>query len=198
MNALQAYQLYLAIRLHFTSDSYDYFKYGGKTRQVSQSKFDVRKDRYQFEKLARHPDPTNLLVSNFTVGDLRWIGDINIGCYTDWQKRTQSLTYLFESEIKQLEGDFNSYFTVRDGQHPKILNMYGQGTISIETLVIINEIIRCFDFWNSKIQEKVIWPTLERKFRKYRPFLKIDVDKFKQILQTALYHENSGQTTEKT
>lgn len=193
MTGLQAYQLYLSLRLHFTSDSYDYFKYGGKTRQIAQSKFDVRKDRYQFEKLARHPDPINLLVSNFIVADLRWIGDINIGCYTDWQKRTQSLSYMFENEIKQLTGDFNSYFVVSNGQHPKILTMYGQGTISIETIVIINELIQCFDLWNRKIQEKVIWPTLERKFRKYRPFLKIDVDKYRHTLHTTLHNEYSGQ-----
>lgn len=189
MTGLQAYQLYLSLKLHFTSDSYDYFKYGGKTRPVSQTKFDVRKDRYQFEKLARHPDPINLLVSNFIVEDLRWIGDINIGCYTDWQKRTQSLSYLFESEIKQLSNNFNDYFLVRDGQHPKILTMYGQGAFSIETMVILNEIIQCFDFWNRKISEKVIWPQLERKFRKYKPFLKVDVDKYKHLLYTTIRDE---------
>lgn len=190
MTGLQAYQLYLALKLHFTSDSYDYFKYGGKVRPVQQSKFDVRKDRYQFEKLARHPDPVSLLVSNFIVGDLRWIGNINIDYYTQWQKRNQSLSYLFQTEVQQLATDFNSHFIVRKNEHPRLLVLYGQGAVSIETVVILNRIIRCFNYWNANISEKVVWPQLERRFRKYDPFLKVELDKYKQILQTTILHND--------
>lgn len=188
MKGIEAYQLYLALKLHFTSDSYDYFKYGGKTRPVTQSKFDVRKDRYQFEKLARHPDPTGLLVSNFAVGDLRWIGDINIDHYTQWQKRTQSLSYLFQTEIEQLANDFNSHFIVHKNEHPRLIVLYGQGAISIETIVILDRLVRCFKYWNANISEKVVWPTLERRFRKYSPFLNVELDRYKQTLQTTILH----------
>ena len=44
-----AFALYNALKLHFTSDSYDYFKYHGKTN-VSKQTFTTRKDKYQFYK----------------------------------------------------------------------------------------------------------------------------------------------------
>ena len=47
-----AYALWNALKLHFTSDSYDYFKYNGKTN-VSKQTFSIRKDKYQFYKLSR-------------------------------------------------------------------------------------------------------------------------------------------------
>ena len=46
MEGWQAYQMYLGLKLLFTSD-YDYNQYGGKTR-ASKSSFLKRKDRYFF------------------------------------------------------------------------------------------------------------------------------------------------------
>ena len=47
-----AYALWNALKLHFTSDSYDYFKYNGKT-SISVTSFENRKDKYHFYKLSR-------------------------------------------------------------------------------------------------------------------------------------------------
>jgi len=48
----EAYALWNALKLHFTSDSYDFFKYNGKTN-VSKQSFTHNKSKYQFYKLAR-------------------------------------------------------------------------------------------------------------------------------------------------
>ena len=32
MTAFESYKMYVAVKLHFTTDSYDYFKFNGKTR----------------------------------------------------------------------------------------------------------------------------------------------------------------------
>ena len=44
-----AFALYNALKLHFTSDSYDFIKYHGKTN-VSTQTFMKRKDKYSFYK----------------------------------------------------------------------------------------------------------------------------------------------------
>ena len=54
-----AFALYNALKLHFTSESYDYFKYNGKTN-VSPQSFMTRKDKYQFYKLSRKYNPEEL------------------------------------------------------------------------------------------------------------------------------------------
>ena len=51
MKAFDAYQVYTAIKLHFSSSRYDYFKFDGKTK-VSIEKFLQRNDRYFFEKIS--------------------------------------------------------------------------------------------------------------------------------------------------
>ena len=47
-----AFALYNALKIHFSSDSYDFFKYNGKTN-VSKQSFTTRKDKYSFYKLSR-------------------------------------------------------------------------------------------------------------------------------------------------
>ena len=41
MTAFESYKMYVALKLHFTTDSYDYFKFNGKTR-VSETNFEKR------------------------------------------------------------------------------------------------------------------------------------------------------------
>jgi len=41
----EAYALYQSIKLHFTSDSYDFFRYNGKTN-VSKDNFSRNKAKY--------------------------------------------------------------------------------------------------------------------------------------------------------
>jgi len=43
MTAFESYRVYSALKLHFTTDSYDYFKYNGKTK-VTPENFEKRKD----------------------------------------------------------------------------------------------------------------------------------------------------------
>jgi hypothetical protein len=73
-----AFALYNALKLHFTSDSYDFFKYHGKTN-ISKDSFLRRKDKYTFYKLSRKYSLDELkyfYVSNFLDGD-KWVGDMN-------------------------------------------------------------------------------------------------------------------------
>ena len=52
MTGYEAFGIYQALKLHFTTDSYDFFKYNGKTN-VSVNAFENRKDKYHFYKLSR-------------------------------------------------------------------------------------------------------------------------------------------------
>ena len=45
MTGFEVYKLYLALKLHFTSETYDYFQYGGSAK-ASQKSFDQRKDKF--------------------------------------------------------------------------------------------------------------------------------------------------------
>jgi hypothetical protein len=61
--SFSAYVKYLAFKRHFTTDSYDYFKYNGKVR-ASIDSFQSRNDSFFFLKLARKDDYENIILAN--------------------------------------------------------------------------------------------------------------------------------------
>jgi hypothetical protein len=189
-----AFAMFHAMKLHFTGD-YDYVKYHGKTN-VSKDTFANRKDKYTFYKLSRKYNLENLkdfYIANFLEKDVSWIGDISSvegeENLKKWQKRSQSLSYRFEQDVLGLLNNINSpneMLVVNDGQHPLLLNEVMQGTIAIETLVIMNDIMNFFPMWNKKINDTIIWPAFKKKCEKYLPFLHYDKNKFKSILKECL------------
>ena len=145
MMPADAYRCYLALKNHFTKDHYDYHKYRGKTRASNQA-FYKRKDRFWFEKFARQKKDKEIeefFVSNFvysTDPGTMWIGEMikeGEGRYREWQKKVQSLSYIFKEEVNDLFEDkkIDQVFDCSHG-HPPILKSYLGKKTSLETLVL--------------------------------------------------------------
>jgi hypothetical protein len=185
MDALGAYKTYIAVKNHFNSKTYDYFKYNGRTK-VGQRSFEQRSDKYFFHKLSKRDDILSFLAANFLVGDC-WVGDLvneqtAEKTYRAWKKRIESLHYIFTNDLDKLDPDFNSNLIVVDGQHPKLLKLYLRKEVSPETILILEDLIGFFRVWNRKITDKVIWPNEFHKLKKYRPFFTIDLDRYKSAV----------------
>jgi len=190
MAPFDTYKTYLALKNHFTKDTYDYHKYHGKSRASLQS-FYKRRDRFWFEKLSRQKEDkevVNFFVANFvscTDPQTVWIGEMikdGESKYTSWQKRVQSLSYLFKEESQQLfENKFNEIFDCSKG-HPLLLKNFLVGNISIETMVIYDKIFLFRKNFDKKLKDPV-WETVSLKIKKYSPFLHIDVFHYKKILK---------------
>ena len=189
--ASDAYRCYLALKNHFTKDNYDYHKYHGKVRATNAS-FYKRKDRFWFEKFARKKNDKEVVdffVSNFvysTDPGTMWIGEMikeGEGRYQDWQKKIQSLSYIFKEEINILfEGKkVDEVFDCSHG-HPPILKSYLGKKTSLETLVICDRIFEYRKDFDKKLDDPV-WETVSRKIKKYSSFINIDVQRYKKILK---------------
>jgi len=192
MMPFDAYRCYLSLKNHFTKDHYDYIKYRGKTRATVQA-FYKRKDRFWFEKFARSKNDKEVeefFVSNFiysTDPGTMWIGEMikeGEGRYQEWQKKVQSLSYIFKEETSNLFADdnFGAMFAVDPPRHPTILKEYLGGKVSLETMVICDRILEYRKDWDKKLDDPV-WETVSRKIKKYSPFLNIDVPRYKKILK---------------
>ena len=190
----EVYTTYLGMKNHFTKDKYDFVKYSGKTR-ASVASFNKRRDRYFFERMSRKKDDNeivNYFIANFTSHDAPgkvWIGEIIQNGEThfkDWQRRNQSLSYIFGNEVESIftRDNFDSYFHTQ-GQHPKILKSFLKKEISLETLVILDKILGFRSHLDKKLDDP-IWSTVSLKMKKYASFLNIDVFKFKRILKEKL------------
>jgi hypothetical protein len=186
-----AFAMYNSLKLHFTSKSYDYFKYHGKTN-VSSVTFLKNKSKYQFYKLARKYNLDELrdfYIANFLEGD-KWVGEIANAdgeeVYRKWQKTQQSLTYTFENDIMYLlsnGGSPDEMLEVKPNSYPVLMHLVQLKQVSLETLCILNDIMKFFPMWDKKIDDDIVWPDFKMKCEKYTPFLNYDKVKFKAILK---------------
>ncbi len=190
----EAYALFHALKLHFTS-KYDYVKYSGKTN-VSKDQFMLRKDKFQFYKLSRKYKREELFgffVANMLVNPKIWVGDLLSedaeSEYKVWQKTQQSLSYVFEQDIQRVFDMVNNpeeLLKVVDGQYPLLYNLYMQGKIAKETLIILNEILNFLPMWVKKVDDDLIFREFVKSCEKYKPFLNFDKQKMITILKKNL------------
>jgi len=191
-----AYKTYLALKQHFTSD-YDYFKYNGKVRANVDS-FLKRKDKFFFRKLAKKYQDEELVdffVSNFIVSD-NWIGNLisqeSEDNYVRFKKRRESLSYNFDNDISFLSDyvsengiDFNKLLLVEDSNHPILLKFLLQKKINIETIIIMDDILKFIRYWNAKLDD-IVWEEKSRLICKYRNFFNYDKTNFRKTLKEAI------------
>jgi hypothetical protein len=181
----------LALKNHFCNKNYNYFTYNGKVKANIQS-FYKRKDRFYFEKMSRQKSDEeiiNFFVSNFASCDdpqSLWVGQIikeGEETYKNWMRRTQSLSYIFKEEVSVFNSkNFDEMFKIEGNRHPKILKEFLQKKLSLETMVILNNILGYKKQFDKKLQDPV-WEFVSMKIEKYTPFLHTDSNKFKSILK---------------
>lgn len=187
MNEFDACQLYMALKLHFTT-KYDYFKYNGKTK-FTVAQFNKRKDKYQFVRLARkysQADLVEFFCANLIRGK-QWIGDFSKDNWLEHQKIIQSLEYTYKNDLEKLltNGEkFDILFECGQGSHPRLLKQYLGKKISLETMVILDKVLSYKKNFDKAISETYIWPDISKRLEKYSPFVKIDVRYYRQITLT--------------
>lgn len=195
MTGYEAFGLYESLKLHFTKDTYDFFKYNGKTN-ISVTSFENRKDKYHFYKLSRKytdkQDLIDFIVANLMVSERLWVGDLLCEDaevrYRGRKKTLQSLSYVFENDCRTVfEGVSDPNEVIKtDGDYPVLLTKALRKEITMETLVILNKILNFFPMWDKKLTDSIPWPDYRRKCEKYAAFLPQDVVKFKLILKKVL------------
>lgn len=183
-----AYAIYNALKLHFTSD-YDALKYNYKTSANPKS-FWKRKDKYYFAKIAKrfsnNHDMIDYYVAHFVNGS-KWVGDMltKEDTYDDWCKVNQSLTYHFQSSMENLSNEVESFddlFRMDDSPYPLIVSKYMSEEVSIETLVILNRLTGFMKRADKEVKDTIVWPDVFNLINRYDPFVKMDHNKCKKII----------------
>jgi len=195
MDAFQVYKYYLALKLHFTTDKYDVIKQRGKVR-ASRQAFAKRSDLFSINKIAKNysdEEVANFLIANFVSGD-RWGGVFDADAretYLSWKKRIESLSYIFTKdldnlilEMEQNNLSFDDLFLISKNTHPYIIKAYLRKSISIETLVILDNLLGLIEKYDAAVEDTVLYPDISRLVKKYKPFLKFDTEKFNGLLRT--------------
>lgn len=187
----EAFALYQGLKLHFTGN-YDFVKYNGKTN-VTKDQFMMRKDKYTFYKLSRQYKRDELFgfyVANLLKNPKIWVGELLTedanSEYVLWLKMQQMLSYAFEQQLDYIFDKVDKpddLLKVVDGEYPLLYNEYLQDKVSIETMIILDDILNFFPMWQKKIDDDLIFPDFVFKCKKYKPFLHYDKPKFKTLLK---------------
>jgi len=199
VTGFESYKLYLAIWQHFSlSRDYNYFKYKGKLGNITGKAYESRKDKYFFETLgARNKgDLLQYYVANFAHhgSEVQWIGDLHSkeseDVYVAWQKRVQSLTYIFEEDLKEVDEfliarglEFDRLFDVEEDEHPLIFRFVQQRMIEVESYIIMDKILGFSKQIAKKIKDSYIFPSEQHRYDRYAEFLNLESDKYIKIMK---------------
>jgi len=194
----EAYKLYVSLKQHFSiHNDYNFVKYNGKTK-LNGCSYESRNDKYFFEAIGnkQSKDLLQYFVANFAYygSDEVWIGDLHSkeseDVYFNWQKRTQSLSYIFEEDLKELKEflwvrglEFDRLFKVEDGEHPIIFKFVQQRMIEVESYIIMDSILKFSKRIAKKIKDSHIFPSEQYRYDRYADFLKINDTKYSEIMK---------------
>jgi hypothetical protein len=197
MTGFEAYKEYLAVKNHFSLDSYDYIKYNGRI-SASEASFLKRKDKFFFTKLGRRFDRQDelrdFLVSNFLHNEKIWVGNLldekHLEVYKSWQKKQQSLSYVLRSDFSTILSfidnhnvTFDTLFDMRDNELPLLLQLQQEDTIQVETLIVMDKVLGFFRRWDKKVEDDIFYPIVRKRIKKYEGFIDYDISKAKTLMK---------------
>ena len=192
MQPIDVYQMYCAMKAHFSKSSYNFIKYGGKTK-VSRDSLWKRNDRYFFVKISKkynNDEIKDYLLSNFIQNRNGYIANFNDQNYENWLDRKMMFYNIFQQELKPYIKNFEPLFEVKDGNHPTLLKEYLGKRVSLETMVILDELVDFSKKWDEQLGDDVVWPDIKNLMKNYKGFLTINKNKYRMKL-LSLIEESS-------
>ena len=195
MEPIDVYLMYCAMKAHFHKSNYDYVKYKGKTR-ISRDTFYKRKDRAFFVRLSRkyksEEEIKNYFLSNFIKDRRGYVANFNDENYESWKLKRSNFFDMFVVEMNPLVKDFEPLFEVKKYNHPKLLKEFLGGRVSIETLIVLDELVSYTKKWDEQLGDDVVWPDLKKFMNDYKRFLTIDKKKYRMKLLNLIEESKDG------
>ena len=199
MTGFEAYKLYVSLKQHFSiHNDYNFVKYNGKTK-LNGCAYESRNDKYFFEAVGnkQKKDLLQYFVANFAYhgSDEVWIGDLyskaSEDVYFNWKKRVQSLSYIFEEDLKEVNDflivrglEFDRLFDVEDGEHPIIFRFVQQKMIEVESYIIMDKILNFSKRIGKNITDSLIFPTEQYRYDRYAEFLNLNnTERYRDIMK---------------
>ena len=195
LNGYGAYKLYIALKTHFNSDTYDIVKFKGIT-PAKYKTYANRHDRAFFDYVCtkyNRRDLFDLFMANFVTTDLHISELLDMDAskvYKSWHARRDSRTYIFEKELISLLENIGSIKHIadidNDATHPVVVDMVLQYEISLETFIILDAVMGIFARFDTTIVDDFIWKKLVFRCRKYKVLLNINTSEYNDIVKRVI------------
>ena len=193
MDGFKAYKYYIAVKLHYTKDSFDVFKNRGNLKGTREA-FNARNDRMMFDKLARkYPVDKDLIqyyVANFAYGN-----DAAVYSFDDaesnlleWNRRKQSITKIFQDDCNKIILDAcknkiksGAVLNLTNKGYCSILKLFLGNQITLETIRIIDDMLPVLHSWKQNESMLLLWENEIRRIEKSKGFVTYDRDKIVKV-----------------
>lgn len=193
MTGYEVFRYYLTIKTHF-GGTYDYFKYRGLMKNVSEISYERRLDKAFFDAIARKVSQENIMmffVANFVHNKSMYIGEYYVNfekaksVFLAWKKLASNLYFTYCNDLRNIV-DFairneitgQELFKVKDSDHPLIFRFLLSDMICIETFVILENIIKFCASIDAKLKDEIIWKQEYKIVSNYTPFMVYDYERF--------------------
>jgi len=188
VDGYKAWKLYMAVKLHFTTQKYNVFNNRGHVKGARDT-FYNRNDRFIFERLARKfPTERDLIqyfVANFAYDNGEVVyeqadGETNL---TKWNKRKQSISQVFESDLHNIilhleKNSLTEKQLYESSGIPEIFKLYLGGYVTIETMVILDHYA---NYLANNSQINLLLGEEYLRIEKCKGFIKFDKDRLLQV-----------------
>ena len=77
---------------------------------------------------------------------------------------------------------FENLFAVENKQHPKLMKEFLGGRVSLETIIILNELVDYEQSWKKELKDDIVWQDLNKLMTNYKRFLTIDTKRYRILL----------------
>lgn len=185
MDAFKAYRYYSAIKLHFSSPKYNVFQTRGRVK-CSAEKFALRNDYSLFERVGRKftddREYIKYLASNFMYRNANVIYDDTTAQanFKEYIRRRQSITKIFTDDLNTIALSGATYYDFSGKKIPDILQLYMSNKITLETLVILNDLdgfvdsLKGSERINLLLGDELLRIEKSKGFVKYDPYKVMD------------------------
>jgi hypothetical protein len=87
------------------------------------------------------------------------------------------------------DNSFGDIFEIPKDTHPKLLKEYLGNRVSIEAMIILDNLVEYTRNWNKRLGDDVVWPNTNKMLENYKKFLTFDRKRCKLILMTLIKQE---------
>lgn len=177
MNGFEVYRKYIAIKLHFTNDSYDYFRSEGRTTANIHS-YSKRKDQYFFDYLAKNggdeSDITMKLVLYFLNERHMYIKEIVEECrkrpnyFLQWLGFIEGFPYTAIKQFNDIRDEFLKTKIFPDVFHsPLMFEKYLEKELYAESFILFDSFFKI----SKLLKNNLLWKEESKILKKYFPFV---------------------------
>ncbi|MHB8123670.1 MAG: hypothetical protein ACYDG4_16145 [Desulfuromonadaceae bacterium] len=189
----KCFQLYLAVKNHFTVSRYDAVKYNARVKGATLETLLSRNDSGLICRLSKKfktvPETASFFVANMAYGNEYPFDDEerSFKLYNRWQKNRQSLTKMFKDDCSVVTDSGISWQDlISTSDIPPLFMMMKNGKVNIETLAILNILNPFVDSW---MKNHPLWKSDFLRIKKLSSFIKFDKDKFKALYLEQMHDE---------